>query len=104
MNIYIWITVIGTFKLALLLFMLSFGSEKLFKTLKNCQSDILMLKESTGCPDKRSVYKTLSRASRVASNVISADSGIFTVDATLPLSLISVVATYSIVLLQFAFL
>ncbi|XP_068625345.1 uncharacterized protein [Battus philenor] len=54
--------------------------------------------------DKRSVYKTLSRASRVASNVISADSGIFTVDATLPLSLISVVATYSIVLLQFAFL
>ncbi|CAK1591356.1 unnamed protein product [Parnassius mnemosyne] len=100
--------VIGMFlmwavKNIVLLVLISFECENFFITLKNTQIVLLMSQVKECSVEERLVYKSLLRACRASSEAMSA-CGVVSVDAKLPLRLLSVLVTYTIVLLQFAFL
>ncbi|CAK1591357.1 unnamed protein product [Parnassius mnemosyne] len=86
-----------------LLVLISFECENFFITLKNTQIVLLMSQVKECSVEERLVYKSLLRACRASSEAMSA-CGVVSVDAKLPLRLLSVLVTYTIVLLQFAFL
>ncbi|CAK1591350.1 unnamed protein product [Parnassius mnemosyne] len=92
-----------TLKNITLLFLISFEREKYFVALKNTEVVLLMTTVADVSPDERLAYKTLRRLNRAAYKMMNSSSMV-TVDAKLPLRIISVLATYVIVLLQFAFL
>nr|WCC58014.1 gustatory receptor 29 [Papilio xuthus] len=90
---------VWAFKHFLLIVIISFKNEKFFTTLKNTQVMFLIPDSPVEFPDKRLLSKTVLRAGNAA--CMSRESGAFALDATLPLSLFSCIATYVVVLLQF---
>nr|WCC57840.1 gustatory receptor 29 [Papilio machaon] len=93
------IGLIWTFKHFLLIFIISFKTEKFFTTLKNTQVIFLMPDSFAERPGKCLLIKTVLRAGNAA--CMARERGAFALDATLPLSFFSCIATYVIVLLQF---
>ncbi|CAK1591355.1 unnamed protein product [Parnassius mnemosyne] len=103
MGLYTLFLFMWTLKNITLLFLISFERENFFVALKNAEVVLLMITLADVSPDERLAYKTLRRLNRAAYKMMNSSSMV-TVDAKLPLRIISVLATYVIVLLQFAFL
>ncbi|CAG4952108.1 unnamed protein product [Parnassius apollo] len=99
----IGIFLMWTIKNIVLIVLISLECESFFITLKNTQIVLLMTELKECSVENRLLYKILLRECRASSEAVSA-CGIVSVDAVLPLRLLSVIVTYTIVLLQFAFL
>nr|WCC57898.1 gustatory receptor 29.2 [Papilio memnon] len=90
-----------TFKYFFLIAIISFKTEDFFTTLKNTQVVSLMRDAKVKSSGERMLYKNILRAGYAA--CIARESGAFGLNATLPLSFLSCIATYVVVLLQFKF-
>ncbi|XP_059055774.1 uncharacterized protein LOC131849678 [Achroia grisella] len=82
----------------------SVESEKLTLAFKSVVAvSASVMQQNTLSEEERRIYKNIHRLSRASCNKMNA-CGLYDIDATLPLRLLSLLATYTIVLLQFALL
>nr|WCC57742.1 gustatory receptor 30 [Papilio dardanus] len=99
----IWVLLLCWFiKTFFFVWMICYNSENLKLTLYNIQATILSMMMEDNSGEDVSKYNTLLQESTVSCKVMET-SVILKVDAKLPLALLSVSATYTVVLLQFAF-
>nr|WCC57897.1 gustatory receptor 29.1 [Papilio memnon] len=90
---------IWTLKYFILIAIISFKTEEFFTTLKNTQVFFLLSDATDECSGKHVLSKSVLRAGNAA--YVGRDSGAFALDARLPLSLLSCIATHVVVILQF---
>ncbi|XP_062524484.1 uncharacterized protein LOC119628533 [Bombyx mori] len=82
--------------------LIGISCQSFYSATSNTQSICSILVRSVLSDDQKLFLKTVQRLNKA--NISKLDVyGLFIVDATLPLRLIQVIATYTIVLLQFAF-
>ncbi|XP_068633495.1 uncharacterized protein [Battus philenor] len=104
MNIILVLGIMWTLKSAFLLILIGYECESAHMALKNAQARCVLIHlEGNQSEFARAACQQLRREGSRARRAVSA-CGLFTVNARLPLRILSVVATYTIVLLQFNFL
>ncbi|XP_068633485.1 uncharacterized protein [Battus philenor] len=100
--LFVFAMVMKSFMLVILL---SMECENFHLRVKNAYASFIMLFDGEEVAVKARMARTLAEAAvRMRRQPWLSACGLFTVDAALPLRLLSVVATYTIVVLQFYFL
>ncbi|XP_050552137.1 uncharacterized protein LOC126911097 [Spodoptera frugiperda] len=101
-SIFIFITQVWFVKNIVLIAYLSVVCERFYKAIEEVPGAFMLLTKRHGRSDtQKRVCKNIERIQRTRFMKLDA-CGVFTVDATLPLDLISFTTTYTVVLLQFS--